>query len=172
MKWTLVALAVLMVGCASPEPSVAAPTATAMPAPTAIPQATAMPAPTATPTAMPEPTAAPTRVAPAATAIAATTYRSCEDAEAAGETRLRGSSGTGRGFPADMVPSARDGDSDGVVCETASAASPQPTPTAKLSIDPGTYRVGADIAPGIYAGLAGTDVLDWCTWQRLEWRVG
>ena len=67
-----------------------------------------------------------------------------------------------------MVPSKRDGDSDGVVCETASAASPQPTATTKLSIDPGTYRVGADIAPGVYAGLTGTDVLDWCTWQRLS----
>ena len=50
------------------------------------------------------------------------TYRSCEAAEAAGEPRQQGCSrgtcpGGGRGFPAEMVPSARDGDSDGVVCE-------------------------------------------------------
>ena len=50
------------------------------------------------------------------------TYASCEAAEAAGERRQQGCSrgdcpGGGRGFPAAMVPSARDGDSDGVVCE-------------------------------------------------------
>ena len=44
-------------------------------------------------------------------------YASCEDAEAAGEKRIKGSSGPGRGFPREMVPSVRDGDSDGVVCE-------------------------------------------------------
>ena len=45
-------------------------------------------------------------------------YESCSEAEAAGEQRVRGSSGEGRGFPASMTPSARDGDGDGVVCET------------------------------------------------------
>lgn len=44
-------------------------------------------------------------------------YASCDDAVAAGIERQRGSQGTGRGFPAELVPSARDGDSDGVVCE-------------------------------------------------------
>ena len=44
-------------------------------------------------------------------------YSSCEAAEAAGEQRVQGSSGGGRGFPKAMVPSARDGDGDGVVCE-------------------------------------------------------
>ena len=44
-------------------------------------------------------------------------YESCEAAEAAGESRVQGSNGTGRGFPQDKVPSARDGDGDGVVCE-------------------------------------------------------
>ena len=44
-------------------------------------------------------------------------YASCDDAEAAGETRIQGSRGEGRGFPASMVPSARDGGGDGVVCE-------------------------------------------------------
>ena len=44
-------------------------------------------------------------------------YPSCEAAEAAGETRVLGSNGPGRGFPKAMVPSARDGDGDGVVCE-------------------------------------------------------
>ena len=45
------------------------------------------------------------------------TYYSCNAAEAAGEPRVQGSSGNGRGFPQDMVPGARDGDGDGVVCE-------------------------------------------------------
>ncbi len=44
-------------------------------------------------------------------------YASCDEAEAAGVERQRGSRGEGRGFPAERVPSARDGDSDGVVCE-------------------------------------------------------
>ena len=44
-------------------------------------------------------------------------YGSCDEAQAAGETRVRGSQGPGRGFPEAVVPSARDGDGDGVVCE-------------------------------------------------------
>ena len=44
-------------------------------------------------------------------------YGSCEEAEFAGEHRFQGSRGGGRGFPKAMVPSARDGDGDGVVCE-------------------------------------------------------
>ena len=45
------------------------------------------------------------------------TYCSCDAASAAGERRIQGSEGDGRGFPKAMVPSARDGDGDGVVCE-------------------------------------------------------
>ena len=44
-------------------------------------------------------------------------YASCDEADAAGEERQRGGRGAGRGFPADVVPSARDGDGDGIVCE-------------------------------------------------------
>ena len=44
-------------------------------------------------------------------------YNSCDAAQAVGETRVQGSKGNGRGFPEWMVPSARDGDGDGVVCE-------------------------------------------------------
>ena len=44
-------------------------------------------------------------------------YGSCEDAEAAEEQRVQGSQGGGWGFPEATVPSARDGDGDGVVCE-------------------------------------------------------
>ena len=44
-------------------------------------------------------------------------HGTCEEAEAAGEQRVQGSRGEGRGFPKAMVPSARDGDGDGVVCE-------------------------------------------------------
>ena len=55
---------------------------------------------------------------PRPTATAATIkYNSCDAAQAAGETRVTGSKGQGRGFPKWMVPSARDGDGDGVVCE-------------------------------------------------------
>ena len=45
-------------------------------------------------------------------------YDSCDAAEADDEERVQGSQGEGRGFPQEMVPSARDGDGDGVVCET------------------------------------------------------
>ena len=45
------------------------------------------------------------------------TYSSCDAAQAAGESRVQGSQGDGRGFPKSIVPSARDGDGDGVVCE-------------------------------------------------------
>ena len=44
-------------------------------------------------------------------------YQSCEEAVEGGESRVQGSAGEGRGFPQAMVPSARDGDGDGVVCE-------------------------------------------------------
>ena len=44
-------------------------------------------------------------------------YDSCEAAEAAGERRVEGSRGSGRGFPHAKVPNTRDGDGDGVVCE-------------------------------------------------------
>ena len=47
-----------------------------------------------------------------------TVYGNCEDAVAAGEVRVKGSRGGGQGFPGAMVPSARDGDGDGIVCET------------------------------------------------------
>ena len=44
-------------------------------------------------------------------------YGSCEEAETAGEERVQGSQGGGQGYPKAMVPSARDGDGDGIVCE-------------------------------------------------------
>jgi hypothetical protein len=49
--------------------------------------------------------------------MAGHTYGSCDEAEKAGEELVQGSEGDGRGFPQPMVPSARDGDGDGVVCE-------------------------------------------------------
>ena len=60
----------------------------------------------------PTPTPPPT----ATLAPAATTYPSCDEAERAGVPRQKGR-GDGQGFPAETVPSARDGDGDGVVCE-------------------------------------------------------
>ena len=62
---------------------------------------------TATPTLVPEPEPEENT----------SVYGSCEKAVAAGESRVQGSVGGGRGFPKEMVPSARDGDGDSVVCE-------------------------------------------------------
>ena len=44
-------------------------------------------------------------------------YGSCEEAAEAGAERVQGSRGGGEGFPVEMVPSARDGDGDDIVCE-------------------------------------------------------
>ena len=63
---------------------------------------------------VPRPTNGPHYPTPTPTAI---TYSSCDAAQAAGEHRAQGSKGSGQGFPTSMVPSARDGDGDGVVCE-------------------------------------------------------
>ena len=90
----------VMLGCVSESP--ATPTA-APPASTVVPTVLPMSTPTVQATVVP--TARPKR------------YSSCEAAQAAGERRIRGTKGDGRGFLARMVPSARDGDGDGVVCE-------------------------------------------------------
>ncbi len=47
-------------------------------------------------------------------------------------------------------------------------ATPEPTAEAIVAIAEGTHRVGTDIQPGIYAGKAGTDILDSCSWRRLS----
>ena len=44
-------------------------------------------------------------------------YATCADAAAAGEPKIQGTKGAGMGFVSNMVPSERDGDEDGVVCE-------------------------------------------------------
>ena len=54
---------------------------------------------------------------PSTTPYTGTVYASCEAAAAAGEPRVQGSKGPGLGFPSAAVPSVRDGDRDGVVCE-------------------------------------------------------
>ena len=54
---------------------------------------------------------------PVSSPTAADTYADCDEAEEAGEQRVQGTKGTGRGFPQSNVPSARDGDGDGIVCE-------------------------------------------------------
>ncbi len=88
--------------CEESGPSAATPVAT-----DEVVKATPTPTPAPLPTDTPLPTSAPEAV-----------YDSCDAAEDAGEERVLGSSGNGRGFPQEMVPSARDGDGDGVVCET------------------------------------------------------
>ena len=60
------------------------------------------------------PQTAPTPISPVLTPE---THASCDAAVAAGEPRVQGTKGSGRGFPQATVPSARDGDGDGVVCE-------------------------------------------------------
>ena len=75
-------------------------------------QAASPPATTVTMTPTPRPAAIMTP-----TPRPAAVYESCEAAEAAGEPRIQGSNGPGRGFPKAKVPSVRDGDGDGVVCE-------------------------------------------------------
>ncbi len=99
-------------------------TDTATPTTTPEPTATVTPTIEPTPTSLPEPTVtaiAPTEIPTATpTEIATQTseiYSNCEEAEAAGIRRIQGEKGEGRGFPAELVPSARDGDGDGVVCE-------------------------------------------------------
>ncbi len=68
------------------------------------------------PTAIVEPSPLPTTTE-APTDSLEKIYATCDEAEEAGEERIKGESGNGRGFPAALVPSARDGDEDGVVCE-------------------------------------------------------
>ena len=73
-----------------------------------------VPTPTAT-LPVPTPILTPTPVDPTSDQRV---YDTCEDAEAAGEQRVKGSKGNGLGFPKTMIRKApRDGDSDGVVCE-------------------------------------------------------
>ena len=51
-------------------------------------------------------------------------------------------------------------------------STPSPTPMPMLGFGPGTYQVNSDIQPGIYAGKAGTGLLDSCDWQRLSGVTG
>ena len=105
----------------------------------------------------------------AATPFTGTVYDSCEAAATAGESRIQGSAGTGLGFPSGAIPSARDGDGDGVVCEvssdqahvspaTTSTARPSPDsnakPTTEASASPAT--VFADCEAAESAGLERT----------------
>ena len=86
--------------------------------PTSTPPATMTPAPTRTPA--PKATWPPTLMPTIPNSVlfpSGNTYSSCEDAEAAGEERIKGKWGPGSGFPAAMVMSELDGDGDGVVCE-------------------------------------------------------
>ena len=97
----------------------------------------------ATPT--PGPVATPPTETPPAATDAESVYDSCDDAEAAGEQRVQGSKGSGRGFPQSMVPSARDGDSDGVVCEeTVRSATPTPGPVATPTTEAPPAATGAE----------------------------
>ena len=59
-----------------------------------------------------------------------------------------------------------------VACEITPLADwpiPDEHPT---KIEQGTYLIGRDISPGTYAGKAGIDVSDWCSWKRLSGVTG
>ena len=96
-------------------------------------------------------------------ALAEGTYASCEEAEAAGEEREQGSAGEGWGFPQAVVPDARDGDSDGIVCEEtvpspatqrpAATATPVATPTADIPSKNGVGGVYASCEEAEAAGV-------------------
>ena len=116
----------------------------AVPEPTAIPQTpTASPpadeASTSTPITSPESTSSSEHTAtPAPTPSAGGVYTSCEEAEQAAEPRIQGSNGPGMGFPQALVPGARDGDDDGVVCEQSRAWQPTSTPIPTTTPSDGT----------------------------------
>ena len=119
--------------CEVAAPAPATPTPAAAPANAAV-------APTSKPTATPNASLTPT---PAAAPQEAGVYASCEEAEAAGEERVQGSSGSGVGFPVELAPTVVDGDKDGVVCEVRPSSSSNPSPnaqeTATVAPAPGTY---------------------------------
>ena len=52
------------------------------------------------------------------------------------------------------------------------AATAVPTEAPAKSLSKGTYKVGSDIEPGIYAGQVGTDVLGSCYWARMSGASG
>ncbi len=56
--------------------------------------------------------------------------------------------------------------------EPTAPPTPTPEPTPNVGFGPGTYQVGSDIQPGIYAGMAGTHVRDSCYWARLSGASG
>ena len=43
-----------------------------------------------------------------------------------------------------------------------------PDPIQSATLGPGTYEVGVDLEPGIYAGIAGPGLLSSCYWERLK----
>ena len=62
--------------------------------------------------------------------------------------------------------------SDGGTLVPVAAITAESTTEPKNSLDPGMYQVGSDIQPGIYAGMAGTDVTGSCYWARLSGASG
>ena len=108
------------------------------------------PAPTPAPTTPPEPTATAVPIAPTVVPEATATLEQTSTPEPS----------------ATSVPTASP-----VPTET---ATPIPTaqPVSRRTIDSGTHKIGTDIEPGIYAGTAGADVSEWCSWRRLSGVTG
>ena len=138
----------------------ASPTSTVTATPTV--EATSTPKsadePTVTATAVPTSTQVPT--VETATDYGVTTYRTCEEAEAAGLEREPGTEGPGWGFPVEIVTDERDGDGDGYVCEESGPSStspkvedtPKPTPNeTAVPVETGEIYPNCDAA--VEAGL-------------------
>ena len=117
------------------------PTSRPTAAPTSTPRPTTSPIPSPQPTLNPTPhiTADPTPI-PTPTAVSAPT----------------------------PTPTAAPIPTPTAVPAPAPAPTAAPIPLPKSGFSPGTYRVGSDIQPGMYAGKVGTSVLDSCYWERLS----
>ena len=143
------------------------PTATQAPTPTQAPEPTVTQAPTPTPTPTltltPEPTAtqAPTPTqAPEPTATQAPTPTQAPEPTAT-------QAPTPTQAPEPTVTQAPTPTPTPTLTLT-----PEPTPSSPLGFGPGIYQVGKDIQSGIYAGRAGTEILDSCSWERLSGASG
>ena len=132
-------------------------------APTSAPRATPMPTATSASVAAPTPsaTAAPGAIATAAPTSAprATPMPTATSASVAtptpSATAAQGAIATATPTPTNTAP-------------TTPMPINTPTPVTTASISAGTYRVGADLAAGLYRGDGSTGTLGSCYWARLS----
>ncbi|MDE2717588.1 MAG: hypothetical protein OXI33_11330 [Chloroflexota bacterium] len=71
--------------------------------------------------------------------------------------------------PADTpIPTDTPGPTSTSIPPTVTLVPPTATPEPATAFEAGTYKVGDEIEPGIYAGRAGIGILNSCSWQRLS----